>query len=79
MACDLPNTMGKTTDGGRSWINLPSKFPGYGTQLIAAADAEHLWWINTDNAEPSIMYTSTDGGEHWKVAHTFDKPQPTTE
>ncbi|MCD9020794.1 hypothetical protein K7P76_03090 [Cohnella sp. NL03-T5] len=77
MACDLTNTMGKTTDGGKTWINLKGAFPGYGPQQIAAADANHIWWINTDNAEPSVMYTSSDGGKHWNKVHTFDKPKQT--
>lgn len=74
MACDLPNTMGKTTDGGKTWINLPAEFPGYGIQQLAAADAQHIWWINTDSSEPSVMYISSDGGTHWTKVHTFTKP-----
>lgn len=73
-ACDLPNTMGKTTDGGKTWTNLPGEFAGFGDQLIAAADANHIWWINTDAAEPSVMRTSSDGGSHWKEVYTFAKP-----
>ncbi len=67
--------MGKTIDGGKTWVNLPSKFPGFGTQQVAAADADHVWWINTDSTEPSVMYTSSDGGKHWNKVHTFDKPE----
>lgn len=72
-ACDLPNTMGKTIDGGKTWTNLSAEFAGYGTQLIAAADAGHIWWINNDQTEPSVLYTSSDGGLHWNTAHTFAK------
>jgi photosystem II stability/assembly factor-like uncharacterized protein len=75
MACDNSNTMGKTTDGGKTWIDLKVEFPGYGPQQIAAADASHVWWINTDNAEPSVMYTTSDGGKHWTKVHTFAKPR----
>lgn len=75
MACDNSNTMGKTTDGGKTWIDLMAEFPGYGPQQIAAADANHVWWINTDNSEPSIMYTTSDGGKHWTKVHTFAKPK----
>ncbi|TVY01205.1 WD40/YVTN/BNR-like repeat-containing protein [Cohnella terricola] len=75
MACDLPNTMGKTVDGGKTWVNLPSEFAGYGTQQIAVADSDHIWWVNTDNAEPSVMYTSLDGGKHWTKTHSFGKPK----
>jgi len=73
-ACDKPNTIGKTVDGGQSWVNLTGEYTGYGSQLIAAADAEHVWWINTDREEPSKMYVSSDGGKSWKLVHTFDKP-----
>jgi photosystem II stability/assembly factor-like uncharacterized protein len=75
-ACDLPNTIGKTTDGGRTWVNLPGEFAGYGPQLIAAADADHVWRITTDNTAPSVLYTSSNGGKSWSKAHTFDKPKP---
>lgn len=75
-ACDKPNTIGKTTDGGRTWINLPGEYPGYETQQIAAADARHVWWINTDGEEPSRMYVTSDGGQTWTLVHTFDKPVP---
>jgi photosystem II stability/assembly factor-like uncharacterized protein len=67
--------MGKTIDSGKTWINLPAEFPGYGEQLIAAADADRVWWINTDNVEPSIMYVSSDGGKNWTKVHAFDKPK----
>ncbi|WP_239616021.1 WD40/YVTN/BNR-like repeat-containing protein [Cohnella mopanensis] len=73
MPCDLPNSMGKTLDGGKTWVNLPAKFVGYGSQQIAAVDAKHIWWINNDNTEPSILYTSSDGGKHWNKVHTFVK------
>jgi photosystem II stability/assembly factor-like uncharacterized protein len=74
-ACDNPNTIGKTTNGGKSWINLKPLYPGYGPQQIAAADANHVWWINTDHEQPSRMYVTSDGGQHWTLVHTFDKPK----
>ncbi|BBI31647.1 WD40/YVTN/BNR-like repeat-containing protein [Cohnella abietis] len=70
-ACDLPNTLGKTTDGGKTWISLKAAFPGYGAQQIAAVDANHIWWVNTENSVASIMYTSFDGGKSWSKVHTF--------
>ncbi|MFC5404925.1 WD40/YVTN/BNR-like repeat-containing protein [Cohnella soli] len=73
-ACDLPNTMGKTTDGGKTWINLKPAFPGYGQQLIAAADAKQLWWVLNDPSSASVLYVSSDGGNNWSKAHTFAKP-----
>jgi photosystem II stability/assembly factor-like uncharacterized protein len=42
MACDKPNTMGKTTDGGKTWIDLKGEFPGYDPQQVAAIDANHV-------------------------------------
>jgi photosystem II stability/assembly factor-like uncharacterized protein len=74
-ACDNPNTLGKTTDGGKTWTNLKPQYPGNSDQQIAAADADHVWWINTDIAEPSRMYVTADGGKHWTLTHTFDKPK----
>jgi photosystem II stability/assembly factor-like uncharacterized protein len=76
MACENSNTMGKTFDGGKTWVNFKAEFPGYGTQQIAAADANHIWWINTDYTAPSVMYKSSDGGKHWSKVHTFDKTNP---
>ncbi|MEB3101933.1 hypothetical protein [Ferviditalea candida] len=73
-ACDYPNTVGWTTDGGKTWNNGKAQYMGYGGALLAIADAEHGWWICTDNSEPSVMYTTSDGGMHWKKAHTFDQP-----
>ncbi len=70
-ACDNGNTMGKTTDGGKTWVNLPAEFPGYGPQLIGAEDADRIWWINTDSSEPSVLYTSSDGGATWSKTYTF--------
>ncbi|MFC5531522.1 WD40/YVTN/BNR-like repeat-containing protein [Cohnella yongneupensis] len=72
-ACDLSNTMGKTTDGGATWVNLKAAFPGYGPQFIGAQDADHIWWINTENEQPSVLYTSSDGGNTWNKTYTFDK------
>jgi photosystem II stability/assembly factor-like uncharacterized protein len=74
-ACDLSNTIGKTIDGGKTWINLKGQFAGYDQQQIAAADADHVWWICTDNSQQSRMYITTDGGKHWKLVYTFDKPK----
>jgi photosystem II stability/assembly factor-like uncharacterized protein len=38
------------------------------------ADAHSGWWITTDIAEPSVMYTTSDGGKTWTKKHTFDRP-----
>ncbi|GAA3410179.1 WD40/YVTN/BNR-like repeat-containing protein [Paenibacillus hodogayensis] len=76
MACDKPNTIGWTTDGGKTWVNGETAFTGYGEQLLAISDAHNGWWICTDNAEPAVMYTTADGGKTWKKAHTFEKPSP---
>lgn len=74
-ACDNPNTLGHTTDGGKTWVNAKPELPGYGTQLIAAADAKQVWWILTGNEQPAVMYTSQDSGTHWTKTHAFAKPK----
>lgn len=75
-ACDKPNTIGWTTDGGKTWTNGEAAFPGYGEQLLAIADAKHGWWICTDRVEAAVMYTTADSGKSWQTAHTFEKPAP---
>lgn len=74
-ACDLPNSVGKTTDGGKTWINGTQSIEGYAGALLAMADDKQGWWIGTDHTAPSVMYTTSDGGAHWTKAHTFDKPK----
>jgi photosystem II stability/assembly factor-like uncharacterized protein len=71
-ACDKPNTVGWTTDGGKTWVNGSQAFTGYGEALLAMADAKNGWWIATDNAAPSVMYTTSDGGKTWTKKHSFD-------
>ncbi|MEF3311750.1 YCF48-related protein [Paenibacillus sp. GYB004] len=70
-ACDKPNTIGWTTDGGKTWTNGETQLEGYGNQLLAIADATHGWWIISDSAGPSVMYTTADGGKSWSKVHTF--------
>ncbi|MEK8128024.1 hypothetical protein WMW72_08935 [Paenibacillus filicis] len=74
-ACDKPNTLGWTKDGGKTWVNGKEELTGYGPALLAMADAEHGWWLTTDNEQPSVMYTTSDGGKSWTKAYTFDKPE----
>ncbi len=74
-ACDNPNTIGWTLDGGKTWTNGPASFPGYGDAQIAFADPKQGWWIVTDNKEPSVMYTTKDGGATWTKVHSFDAPK----
>lgn len=74
MACDKPNTIGWTTDGGKTVAAGTAAFEGFGEQLLAFADAKHGWWICTDQTAPSVMYTTADGGQHWKKAHVFAAP-----
>ncbi|TBL78607.1 hypothetical protein [Paenibacillus thalictri] len=75
-ACDKPNTVGWTHDGGKTWNNGTESFGGFGGSLLAMADSNNGWMITTDRTEPSIMYTTSDGGKHWTEAHKFDKPKP---
>lgn len=70
-ACDLPNSMGWTSNAGKTWTNGTAKLSGYGPSLLAMADAGHGWWITTDNSKPSVMYTTSDGGKHWTKVHIF--------
>ena len=71
LACDAPNTVAETTDGGKSWKVSKQEFPGYGQQLIAATDAKHIWLLTTDATEPSVLYITSDGGENWKKVYSF--------
>ncbi|WP_127497257.1 WD40/YVTN/BNR-like repeat-containing protein [Paenibacillus glycanilyticus] len=74
-ACDKPNTIMKTTDGGKHWTISKSEFTGYGTQFIGASDASHIWFITTDASNAAVLNTSSDGGKTWHKAFTFKKPQ----
>lgn len=74
-ACDKSNTVGWTTDGGKTWKTSDAEFPGFSGSYLAMADARRGWWITADSQEPSVMYTTTDGGVHWAKAHAFDKPK----
>lgn len=70
-ACDNPNSIGWTKDGGKTWVNSKETFKGYGESYLAIADKNHGWWIMTENNKPSIMYTTSDGGTHWTKVHIF--------
>jgi len=74
-ACDKPNTIGWTKDGGKTWVNGSAAFTGYGEALLAMADSKRGWWITTDNAEPSVMYTTADGGKTWSKMYMFARPK----
>jgi photosystem II stability/assembly factor-like uncharacterized protein len=75
MACDNANSIMVTTDGGKSWVVRKDQFAGYGNQLLAAANAKHLWLITNDYASSSILYTTADGGKKFSTIHTFAKPK----
>ncbi|WML46771.1 hypothetical protein RCG23_14090 [Neobacillus sp. PS3-34] len=70
-ACDHPNSIGWTKDAGTTWVNSKVAFDGYGDTYLAIADANHGWWITTENVKTSVMYTTTDGGVHWNQVHIF--------
>lgn len=74
-ACDKPNSIQGTVNGGKSWVASKQEFGGFQGQLVAATDAKHVWLIATDSTEPSALYTSADGGKSWKKVHAFDKPK----
>lgn len=73
-ACDKPNSVGWTTDGGKTWVNGKESFTGYGELLLGMADAKQGWLITNDNEQPSVMYTTNSGGVNWNKVHTFDAP-----
>ncbi|MFP3387241.1 WD40/YVTN/BNR-like repeat-containing protein [Brevibacillus sp. SIMBA_040] len=75
MACDKPNTIGWTLDGGKTLGKGTISLEGYGEELLAFADAKHGWWFVTDHEKPSLMYATSDGGKHWNLVHTFDPPK----
>jgi photosystem II stability/assembly factor-like uncharacterized protein len=72
MACDRPNTIGWTMDGGKTVVKGTESFEGYGEMLMAFADARNGWLICTDHTEPSVMYTTSDGGKHWRKVSVFN-------
>ncbi|OAS20757.1 YCF48-related protein [Paenibacillus oryzisoli] len=73
-ACDKPNSVGWTKDGGKTWVNGTESFTGYGELLLGMADANSGWLITNDNEQPSVMYTTRSGGVNWNKVHTFDAP-----
>jgi photosystem II stability/assembly factor-like uncharacterized protein len=70
-ACDYPNSIGWTKDAGKTWVNSNVTLKGYGDAYLAISDENHGWWITTENEKPSLMYTTSDGGLHWKQIHSF--------
>ncbi|RLQ93337.1 WD40/YVTN/BNR-like repeat-containing protein [Falsibacillus albus] len=72
-ACDQPNTMGWTNDGGKSWHTSDAAFSGFNEPLLAMADDHHGWWITNDNENSSVLYTTKNGGTDWEEVHTFEK------
>lgn len=74
-ACDKPNTIGWTLDGGQTWVNGKEQTAGFVPSLLAFADAKNGWWISSDATEPSVMYTTADGGQTWTKVHTFAPPK----
>jgi photosystem II stability/assembly factor-like uncharacterized protein len=72
--CDKPNTIGWTNDGGKTWNNGKQSFDGYGSQQIGMANAKEGWAIFSDSEQAPVMYTTSDGGQHWTRSHVFDKP-----
>ncbi|WJH35988.1 hypothetical protein N6H14_08860 [Paenibacillus sp. CC-CFT747] len=74
-ACDNPNSVGKTTDGGATWVNGKDSVPGGSGALLAMADASKGWLITNDASQPSAFYTTTDGGSHWTKVSSFLRPR----
>lgn len=70
-AADKANTIGWTNDGGKTWHNGAAAFEGYSGALLAMADSKNGWWICMNTDEPSVMYTTSDGGAHWNKVFVF--------
>jgi uncharacterized protein YceK len=70
-ACEHPNSIGFTKDAGKTWVNSNVRLDGNGDTFLAISDANHGWWITTENEKPSVMYTTADGGLHWNLVHVF--------
>jgi hypothetical protein len=58
MACDKPNSVGWTHDGGKTWVNGKQTFEGFDVELLAIADEQNGWLITTDAIKPSALYTT---------------------
>ncbi|NEW07013.1 hypothetical protein GK047_13460 [Paenibacillus sp. SYP-B3998] len=74
-SCDKPSSVGWTKDGGKTWVNGKESFTGYGEVLLAMADTGKGWLVTNDTIQPSVMYTTSNGGVNWNKAHTFDTPK----
>jgi photosystem II stability/assembly factor-like uncharacterized protein len=75
MACDKPNSVGSTHDGGKTWVNGKQAFEGFDAELLAMADGKQGWLITTDAIKASVLYTTTDGGINWNKVYTFATPK----
>ena len=53
-----------TTDGGTTWANVATPFPGWADLYdLSFADAQHGWAAG----QAGIMIRTTDGGMHWQA------------
>ncbi|MBJ6363913.1 WD40/YVTN/BNR-like repeat-containing protein [Paenibacillus sp. GCM10012307] len=71
-ACDNPNTIGWTHDGGKTWHNSKQSLTGVGPQQLGFADANYGWWAISDHDNPTLLYITEDGGDTWKAASLFE-------
>lgn len=70
-ACEHPNSLSWTTDGGKTLTEATTKLDGYGGALLAFADNIHGWWITNMTDERSILYTTTNGAKSWQQVYVF--------
>ena len=56
------STLFRTTDGGGTWANLPSR-PVATLYGVSATDSLHCWCIGS-----SAVYRTTDGGANWETS-----------
>lgn len=75
MACDMPNSVGWTHDGGKSWVNGKQTFAGFSAELLAMANEQQGWLITTDSIKPSVLYSTANGGVKWDKVYTFAVPK----
>ena len=64
MAVGLSGLVAGTTDGGTTWTDVATPFPGWADlYALSFADAQHGWAAG----QAGNMIRTTDGGNHWQA------------
>ncbi|WP_052087688.1 WD40/YVTN/BNR-like repeat-containing protein [Paenibacillus wynnii] len=74
--CEIPNTVGWTQDGGKTWTNGEQELPGFSPSQFAMADEKQGWFLSNSNDDPFVLFTTKDGGRHWERKFIFLELQP---